>query len=114
AAAVSHLPQILAVALVEAAAGADSRFPGMLDLAAGGFRDTTRIASSDPLMWRDILLENGPAVLEMSAAFREGLGRLEEAIGRRDAGQIEVCLRRAKEIRDAWLRSRWENEKAGR
>ena len=87
-AAVSHLPQLLAVALVQHAAetGDDA-----LALAAGGFRDMTRIASSPFGMWGDILTANRDAVLDALDAFAGGLDRLREAVG---AGEV-AALRAA-------------------
>jgi prephenate dehydrogenase len=73
AATVSHVPHLLAVALVNVAAAMDSRLPGTLDLAAGGFRDMTRIASSPYAMWHDILSTNkeriGSVIDEFVAAL---------------------------------------------
>jgi prephenate dehydrogenase len=73
AAAVSHVPHLLAVALVNVAAAMDGRVPGTLSLAAGGFRDMTRIASSPYALWHDILATNksriGPVIDEVIAAL---------------------------------------------
>src|SRR5207245_11229356 len=66
-AAVSHLPHLVADALVAAVARMDPKF---FDVAARGFKDTTRIAASDPVMWRDIFAPNREARAEAPAAFR--------------------------------------------
>ncbi len=98
-AATSHLPHVLAYALVDAlaqsAASAD-----IFRFAAGGFRDFTRIASSDPAMWRDIAIANGPALLDSIDLFSEHLGRLRQAIVEGDARSLFATFTRAKQARD--------------
>jgi prephenate dehydrogenase len=83
AAAVSHLPQMLAVALVEMVGGLDSERAPYLRLAAGGFRDMTRIASSPFVIWDDIFRTNVDAVRETMDAFIERLRKLRDRIGSR-------------------------------
>ena len=98
-AATSHLPHVLAYALVDAlaqsAASAD-----IFRFAAGGFRDFTRIASSDPAMWRDIAIANGPALLDSIDLFSEHLGRLRQAVVDQDAQELFNTFTRAKQARD--------------
>ena len=77
----SHLPQLVASALVEVAASAGDR-EALLGLAAGGFRDVTRIAASHPDLWVAIIRANRPAVLEAIRTLRNRLGSLEEEIAR--------------------------------
>lgn len=98
-AAVSHLPQLVAVALVNAVAGAEQADPGVLALAAGGFRDTTRITSSPPGIWQDILASNSRPVLEMLALFRRALSDLEDALAAGDRERILQEFTRAREVR---------------
>lgn len=81
AASVSHLPQLLAVALVEMIGGFNSDTAPFLTLAAGGFRDMTRIASSPYTMWDDIYSTNGDAVIEALDTFIVQLETLKERIG---------------------------------
>jgi len=96
-AAISHLPHVAAWALVDAVA----RFePGALAFAARGFRDTTRIAASDPPMWRDILLANTDAVRASLVAFRTALDDLDRLIATGDATGIEALLARLKTTRE--------------
>jgi prephenate dehydrogenase len=96
-AAISHLPHVAAWALVDAVA----RFePGALAFAARGFRDTTRIAASDPTMWRDVLLANADAVRASLVAFRASLDDLERLIATGDAAAIETLLARLKTARE--------------
>jgi prephenate dehydrogenase len=96
-AAISHLPHVAAWALVDAV----GRFePGALAFAARGFRDTTRIAASDPAMWTEILLGNKDAVLASLAAFRGALDDLERLIATGDRPGIEALLARMKTQRE--------------
>lgn len=96
-AAVSHLPQVVARALVDAVA----RFePAALDVAGRGFRDTTRIAASDPVIWREILIANRDAVTASLAAFRAALDDLEHAIQTGDGETLERRLAAIKAWRE--------------
>ena len=79
-AAISHLPHVAAWALVEAVVAFE---PGALQIAARGFKDTTRIAASDPDVWREILLANRAAVQASLVAYRRALDDLEALVGRR-------------------------------
>jgi len=98
---VSHLPLAVAVALTETLA-ADDDWPTLARLAAGGYRDTTRVAASDPLMWRDILLANRAALLARLDAFSATLARLRASVARGDGAEIEARLRAAQAARQAW------------
>jgi prephenate dehydrogenase len=101
-AAVSHLPHALAFALVGELAGrpdADDFFR----YAAGGFRDFTRLASSDPEMWRDICIANRGALRTELAAYRAALDRIDRMLAASDAGALERCFANARDARKAWL-----------
>ncbi len=76
-AAVSHLPHLLAFAFTNAIAAPARRASDFLELAGPGFRDFTRIAASDPAMWRDVLLANREQVLRIRKVFRAALSQLE-------------------------------------
>lgn len=102
---VSHLPLTVAVALTQSLAGADD-WPAMALLAAGGYRDTTRVAAGDPVMGRDMLLANGEALLARLDAFTEALARLRELVARGDAAGIEAALRAAQAARLSWETTR--------
>lgn len=98
-AATSHLPHVLAYALVDALASSDAS-DDIFRFAAGGFRDFTRIASSDPVMWRDIAIANRPALLQSIDLFSAHLEELRAAI---EAGEGDTLLQtfsRAKAARD--------------
>jgi prephenate dehydrogenase len=100
-AATSHLPHLLAFALVESLARlSDQR--EIFEYAAGGFRDFTRIASSDPVMWRDICLANRPALLAMMERFSTDLDGLRQAIDTRDGERILAVFQAAKAARDGF------------
>ena len=95
---VSHLPHAVAYALVHSVATLDSRVP--LGYSAGGFRDFTRIASSNPEMWKDIVLQNREEVLRAARHYRRNFALLEGLIRRRDAAGLLSYFRKAKKTRD--------------
>lgn len=96
-AAISHLPHVVAWALVDAV----SRFqPEAFAIAARGFKDTTRIAASDPDMWRDVLLDNRQAVQASLAAFRGALDDLEGLMAGGEATALTAYLARVKAVRE--------------
>ena len=95
-AAISHLPHLVADALVDAVVRMDPQF---LDVAARGFKDTTRIAASSPTVWREIFEENRDALAEAVAVFRAALGDLESVLRSGDRERIEAELERIRKIR---------------
>lgn len=99
--ATSHLPHVLAYTLVDALASLDSS-EDIFHCAAGGFRDFTRIASSDPAMWRDIAIANKNALLDSIDLFSEHLTRLRDAVQKGDADELYNTFERAKQARDAF------------
>lgn len=101
-AATSHLPHLLAFGLVDTLARWDAD-EDVFQYAAGGFRDFTRIASSDPVMWRDICLANRKALLEALEHYREDLGVLTELVRQLDGQGLERVFRNAKDVRDQYL-----------
>jgi prephenate dehydrogenase len=95
-AAISHLPHLVVDALVAAVVDMDPRF---LDVAARGFKDTTRIAASDPAVWREIFQQNREALGEALAAFRGALARLEGILAAGDDAAIESALEAIRKTR---------------
>ncbi len=93
-ASVSHLPHVVSFALVDAILSM-SEPERRLSLAGSGFRDTTRIAASSPVMWRDICLSNRAALLESLAVYEKSLAALHAAIEMSDAKEIEAIFERA-------------------
>lgn len=100
-AAVSHLPHLLAFALINSVAG-QAQGMDYLSLAGPGFRDFTRIAASDPKMWRDILLANKEELLAQSKAFQKTLQSLERLIGNGDGDALESRIQQASQTRANW------------
>jgi prephenate dehydrogenase len=98
---VSHLPHVAAFALA-AAVGSDASLEG---LSGGGFTDTTRIAASDPRMWRDVLLSNREEVLAAMRGLDEELALLRRAIAGGDGDEIERLIERARDGRKRILRA---------
>lgn len=98
-AATSHLPHVLAYTLVDSLA-AMSDNQEVFQYAAGGFRDFTRIASSDPIMWRDICLANADAIVKMIDLFKQNLEQLQDAINQHDSERILKLFENAKQVRD--------------
>jgi prephenate dehydrogenase len=103
-AAVSHLPHLLAFACFSAISGQPAG-RDFLSLAGPGFRDFTRIAASDPAVWRDILLANREEVLKQSQRFRFALDALELAMLAGNAQALEDMIRSASDARAAWQMS---------
>ncbi len=99
-AAISHLPHMVAYSLVNAVGGYDRFDDNILRYSAGGFRDFTRIASSDPAMWRDIAHMNRDALLEMMDFFAGSLADLRRLVAAGDRGGLEQFFARSKEQRD--------------
>ena len=110
-AAVSHLPYLVAASLVNVAA-ASPAWRDMGKVAATGFRDTTRVASGDTEMHRDICLTNREAILRWLDAYVEELGRFRTLLASGDRDDLEAALGKAKTARDEWLRAR-EGSPAG-
>ena len=100
-AATSHLPHILAFGLVDTLSKMSDR-DEIFQYAAGGFRDFSRIASSDPLMWRDICIENSEAIIQIMDNFLKDLEVLKQAIATGDLDTVETIFRRAKQARDRY------------
>ncbi len=101
-AATSHLPHMLAFGLVDTLSRMKQN-DEIFRYAAGGFRDFTRIASSNPVMWRDICVANGGPLSKMLAAFAEEMSDLAEAISRGDGAHLLEIFERAKAARDRYV-----------
>ncbi len=96
----SHVPHMIAYTIVGTATDLEDRLKSeVIKFAASGFRDFTRIAASDPVMWRDIFLSNRDAVLEMMGRLTEDLSSLQRAIRDGDGDALEALFRRTREIR---------------
>ena len=96
----SHIPHLIAYNIVGTATDLEKvTKKEVTKYAAGGFRDFTRIASSDPIMWRDIFLNNKEAVLEMLGRFTEDLADLQKAIRWQDGKRLEELFTKTRKIR---------------
>ncbi len=96
----SHLPHLIAYNIVGTVTDLEEETrQEVFKYAAAGFRDFTRIASSDPVMWRDIFLNNRGAVLEMLGRFTEDLSALQRAVRRGDGDYLETLFTRTRAIR---------------
>jgi prephenate dehydrogenase len=101
-AATSHLPHMLAFGLVDMLAGMKEN-DEIFRYAAGGFRDFTRIASSNPVMWRDICVANRGALGTMLGAFADELKQLAQRIDDADGDALLEIFERAKAARDRYV-----------
>jgi prephenate dehydrogenase len=101
---VSHLPHVLAYALVHNVAQRNNS-EQLFSLAAGGFRDFTRIASSHPEMWRDICMANRDRLLQELKSYANELGSIRKLIQKGDAAGLEKLFAAAREARDKWIQS---------
>ena len=98
-AATSHLPHLLSFNLVGLLAQNED-VDEVLRYAAGGFRDFSRIASSDPVMWRDICLSNNDAILTLLQQYQQQLAEIEQAIQKQDGDYLMTLFQSAKTARD--------------
>ena len=103
-AAVSHLPHVLAYALVHDVAKRNNSAQ-LFSFAAGGFRDFTRIASSHPEMWRDICLANRDRLLQEMKSYANELGSIRKLIAKGDASGLEKIFAAARDARNKWIHS---------
>jgi len=102
--AVSHLPHLIAYCMMETMSRLSKPTPkrkgfNLLRYAGGGLKDFTRIASSNPLMWRDISMENQALILEATTEFRKVFLGMEDAVARGDGPRLEELFRHAQDMR---------------
>lgn len=98
--AISHLPHVIAVALVNQICGYNESNTLYRRLAAGGFRDITRIASSDPVIWRDILLNNNDVMLRLLQDWNIGISSFIDMLSNHDGQGIEEAFQKANAFRN--------------
>ena len=101
-AAISHLPHIIAYSLVNLVKDLDDNQETMKTIAAGGFRDLTRIASSSPIMWQNICLSNQEQVLELIDNYVDALNKTRADIANADGGALLADFQSAKDYRDSF------------
>ena len=108
----SHLPHLIAYAIVGTASDLEEVTKSeVIKYSAGGFRDFTRIAASDPVMWRDVFLNNREAVLELLGRFTEDLVALQRAIRWGDGDALESLFTRTRAIRRSIIDEGQDTEK---
>ncbi len=100
----SHLPHVLASALMRQAARTQQTDPQTQQLTAGSFADATRVAASSPDIWRDVCLTNRDALLAALREYRAELDVLESAVAEADAARIEAFFTRGAEAKRSWGR----------
>ncbi|HHX01050.1 MAG TPA: prephenate dehydrogenase [Firmicutes bacterium] len=109
-AAISHVPHLAAAALVQTAAAIDAQHPVTLALAAGGFKDTTRIASGNPGLWKEICFSNKEQILKMIDQLVDHLSAMRQVLAANQEEEFAAQLTRAKTVRDqipAKLKGYW-------
>ena len=102
-AAVSHVPHVIAASLVRLVKDSDDRDQMMKTIAAGGFKDITRIASSSPDMWQQICLTNSGNITELLGDYIDALQSIKGVIGRADPSAIRDFFAGAREYRDSFI-----------
>ncbi len=109
----SHLPHLIAYTIVGTATDLeDDLKKEIVKFSAGGFRDFTRIAASDPVMWRDVCLNNKDAILEMLGRFSEDLTALRRAIRRNEGDTLKDAFSRTREIRRGVIEAKQDQPEA--
>ncbi len=99
---ISHLPTVIASTLVNLVKDLDDENETLRTIAAGGFRDITRVASSDPTMWENICVANRDQIIELIDAYVAAIRRTRDTIAGGDADQIKEFFASAKEYRDSF------------
>ncbi|MFT7227725.1 MAG: prephenate dehydrogenase [Methylophilaceae bacterium] len=102
---VSHLPHVLAFALVEDMVARDNA-DELFQFAASGFRDFTRIAGSSPEMWRDISFANRTALLNEITSYEQALDKLKQTLAAEDSDGLQTIFERASKARNDWADSK--------
>ena len=106
----SHLPHLIAYTIVETATDLEIDLKKeVIKFSAGGFRDFTRIAASDPTMWRDVFLNNRDAVLEILGRFSEDLTSLQRAIRKGDGDQLHKSFTRTRALHRGVIAAKQQN-----
>lgn len=101
-AASSHLPHMLAFAMVDLLAG-NKDLPKVFDFTAGGFKDFSRIASSNPVMWRDIAISNSPAIIKWLKNYQQSLSKIIQMMENQQADSLLDLFTNAKKTRDEFV-----------
>ena len=110
----SHLPHAIAYSLVRTAIKNDDKFKNdIIQYSAGGLRDFTRIAASDPLMWRDIFIDNSENILKVLENYTANLEEIKKAIINKDGNKLIEIFSSTKKIRKDIIKAGQDTEKPG-
>ena len=108
----SHLPHAIAYNLVKTAIGNENKFRNdIIQYSAGGLRDFTRIASSNPIMWRDIFIDNSENILKVLNKFSDDLEVLKKAISSKNREELSKIFASTKEIRKDIIKAGQDTDK---
>jgi len=110
----SHLPHAVAYSIVKTAINDDDKFKNdIVQYSAGGLRDFTRIAASDPLMWRDIFIDNSENILKVLSNYSKNLDEIKTAIKNKDGKKLMKIFSSTKKIRKEIIKAGQDTEKPG-
>ena len=110
----SHLPHAVAYSIVKTAINDDDKFKNdIIQYSAGGLRDFTRIAASDPLMWRDIFIDNSENVLKVLNDYSKNLDEIKTAIKNKDGEKLMEIFTTTRKVRKAIIQAGQDTEKPG-
>ncbi len=110
----SHLPHVIAYNIVKTAMGNDEKIKGdIIRYSAGGLRDFTRIAASNPTMWKDIFIDNSDLIIGAINKFSKSLEEFKKAIEEKDSKKLLEIFEKSKEFRDAIIKAGQDTDKPG-
>jgi cyclohexadieny/prephenate dehydrogenase len=110
----SHLPHAVAYSLVKTAINDDEKFKNeIIQYSAGGLRDFTRIAASDPLMWKDIFIDNSENILKVLDNYSKNLDEIKAAIKNKDGKKLMKIFSSTKKVRKEIIKAGQDTDKPG-
>ena len=110
----SHLPHVIAYNLVKTAMGDDEKTKkDIIRYSAGGLRDFTRIAASNPIMWKDIFIDNSDLIIDGINKFSKSLDEFKKAITEKDSKKLLEIFEKSKEFREAIIKAGQDTDKPG-
>ena len=110
----SHLPHVIAYNIVKTAMGDDEKMKkDVIRYSAGGLRDFTRIAASNPIMWKDIFIDNSDLIIDGINKFSKSLDQFKKAITEKDSKKLLEIFEKSKEFREAIIKAGQDTDKPG-
>ena len=110
----SHLPHAVAYSIVKTAINDDEKFKNeIIQYSAGGLRDFTRIAASDPLMWKDIFIDNSENILKVLDNYSKNLDEIKAAIKNKDGKKLMKIFSSTKKVRKEIIKAGQDTDKPG-